>query len=105
MASAISALTGASQNTQSSNSSNAALGGVAPSEEVFLKLLVSQLQNQDPMNPADSTQFVTQLAQFSELEQTIAIRQDIEKNAAAQAAATTQTQNQNQTQTSATTQS
>jgi flagellar basal-body rod modification protein FlgD len=32
-------------------------------------LLVAQLQNQDPMSPADSTQFVTQLAQFSSLEQ------------------------------------
>jgi flagellar basal-body rod modification protein FlgD len=35
----------------------------------FLKLLVTQLQNQDPLNPADSTEFVTQLAQFSSLEQ------------------------------------
>jgi flagellar basal-body rod modification protein FlgD len=36
---------------------------------VFLQLLVAQLKNQDPANPADPTQFVTQLAQFSELEQ------------------------------------
>ncbi|MBI2679531.1 MAG: hypothetical protein HYX25_00820 [Candidatus Solibacter usitatus] len=35
----------------------------------FLKLLVTQIRNQDPLNPQDSTQFVTQLAQFSELEQ------------------------------------
>jgi flagellar basal-body rod modification protein FlgD len=35
----------------------------------FLKLLVAQLQNQDPLNPADSTQFTAQLAQFSSLEQ------------------------------------
>ncbi len=35
----------------------------------FLKLLVTQLQNQDPMNPTDSTAFVAQLAQFSSLEQ------------------------------------
>jgi flagellar basal-body rod modification protein FlgD len=39
---------------------------------------VSQIQNQDPLNPTDSTQFVSQLAQFSELEQVIAIRSDIE---------------------------
>lgn len=37
-------------------------------QTTFLTLLVSQLQNQDPLNPADSTQFVTQLAQFSQLE-------------------------------------
>ena len=60
----------------------------APSEEMFLKLLVSQLQNQDPLNPADSTQFVTQLAQFSELEQVMAIRGDIESYHSAAAAAT-----------------
>jgi flagellar basal-body rod modification protein FlgD len=35
----------------------------------FLKLLVTQLQNQDPLNPTDSSQFVAQLAQFSSLEQ------------------------------------
>ena len=35
----------------------------------FLKILVTQLQNQDPLNPTDSTQFVSQLAQFSALEQ------------------------------------
>jgi flagellar basal-body rod modification protein FlgD len=38
-------------------------------EDVFLQLLVAQLQNQDPESPADGTQFVTQLAQFSTLEQ------------------------------------
>ena len=46
---------------------------------MFLQLLVAQLQNQDPLNPTDSTQFVSELAQFSELEQVIAIRGDIEK--------------------------
>jgi flagellar basal-body rod modification protein FlgD len=46
------------------------------SEQMFLKLLVAQLKNQDPMQPADGTQFVAQLAQFSELEQVIAIRKN-----------------------------
>lgn len=35
----------------------------------FLKLLVAQLQNQDPLNPADSTEFTAQLATFSSLEE------------------------------------
>ena len=35
----------------------------------FLTLLVAQLQNQDPLNPSDSTEFTAQLAQFSSLEQ------------------------------------
>jgi flagellar basal-body rod modification protein FlgD len=45
---------------------------------MFLQLLVAQMKNQDPLNPTDSVQFVSQLAQFSELEQVIAIRQDLE---------------------------
>ena len=45
-------------------------------EETFLKLLVSQLQNQDPMNPTDSNQFVSQLTSYSQLEQLIGIHKD-----------------------------
>ncbi len=35
----------------------------------FLKLFVTQLQNQNPLNPTDNTAFMSQLAQFSTLEQ------------------------------------
>jgi len=35
----------------------------------FLQLLMTQLQNQDPMSPMDNTQFIAQMAQFSSLEQ------------------------------------
>ncbi len=46
-------------------------GGAAASigEDVFLNLLVTQLKNQDPLEPMEGTQFVTQLAQFSELDE------------------------------------
>ena len=37
----------------------------------FMQLLVTQLQNQDPLNPADAQEFASQLAQFSSLEQLI----------------------------------
>ena len=43
------------------------------SESTFLTLLVSQLQNQDPLNPIDSTTFVSQLTSYSQLEQLINI--------------------------------
>ncbi len=38
----------------------------------FLQLLIAQLKNQDPTQPVDSTQFMSQLATFSEVEQTVA---------------------------------
>jgi flagellar basal-body rod modification protein FlgD len=38
-------------------------------KDAFLRLLTTQLQNQDPLNPTDSTEFTAQLAQFSSLEQ------------------------------------
>ena len=38
-------------------------------KNAFLKLLITQLQYQDPLNPMDNTQFVAQMAQFTALEQ------------------------------------
>jgi flagellar basal-body rod modification protein FlgD len=53
-------------------------------KEDFLKLLVSQLQNQDPLNPSDPTQFTAQLAQFSSLEQLTNINENLQSLAGAQ---------------------
>jgi flagellar basal-body rod modification protein FlgD len=50
---------------------------VAADKNMFLQLLVAQLQNQDPLNPTDSSTFVTQLAQFQQLESTVNMGQDI----------------------------
>ena len=47
-------------------------------KEMFLQLLVAQIRHQDPLNPSDGTQFLTQLAEFTNLEQTIAIQGDVE---------------------------
>ncbi|MCP5119820.1 MAG: hypothetical protein GY953_54170 [bacterium] len=47
-------------------------------KQMFLQLLVAQIKNQDPLNPADSMEYVSQMAQFSSLEQMIAIRQGVE---------------------------
>lgn len=43
----------------------------------FLKLVTKQLTNQDPMNPQSDTQFIAQMAQFSALEQSKSMQQDI----------------------------
>lgn len=42
--------------------------GSSLGKEDFLQLLVTQMQYQDPLDPADNTEYVAQLAQFSELE-------------------------------------
>lgn len=39
--------------------------------DTFLKLLVAEMQNQDPTEPMDSTEYISQLASFSNVEQTI----------------------------------
>ncbi len=44
----------------------------------FLKLLVAQIRNQNPLSPADGVEFLTQLAQFTSLEQLIGIRIQLE---------------------------
>ncbi|MCS7315909.1 MAG: flagellar hook capping FlgD N-terminal domain-containing protein [Bryobacterales bacterium] len=58
------------------NAAGAAAGALAH-KETFLKLLVAQIRHQNPLQPADAIQFVTQLAQFSQLEQMIAIRAEL----------------------------
>src|ERR1700680_669483 len=63
--------------TTTSKSAASAADGLV-SEQTFLQLLVAQLQNQDPTQPQDGSQFVAQLAQFSSLEQQIAMRQDLD---------------------------
>lgn len=37
-------------------------------KDMFMKLMLAQLQNQNPLDPSDGTEFVSQLAQFSSLE-------------------------------------
>ena len=41
----------------------------------FLRLLVAQLSNQDPLEPVENTEFVSQVAQFSSLDELIKIRE------------------------------
>lgn len=50
----------------------------------FMKLLITQLQNQDPTNPMKDNEFIAQMAQFSALEQTMNLSKSFEKFAEAQ---------------------
>jgi flagellar basal-body rod modification protein FlgD len=59
-----------SQSNSASNSSSASAGSTLDYND-FLQLMVAQLQNQDPLNPTDSSQFMAQIAEFSNVEQGI----------------------------------
>jgi len=65
--------------TSSTNSSSSSTNGTAGlgNETTFLQLLVSEIQNQDPTQPMDSSTFLTQLAEFSQLEQLVGINQGV----------------------------
>ena len=46
-------------------------------KETFLQLLVAQIKNQNPLSPQDGVAFLSQLAQFTDLEQSLGMRQDL----------------------------
>jgi flagellar basal-body rod modification protein FlgD len=61
--SAVSGTTSTNSGTTTSTSQNTL------DQDAFLKLLIAEMQNQDPLSPMDNTEYVAQLAQFSSLEQ------------------------------------
>lgn len=54
-----------------SGGTGAKSGTISADFETFLRLLTTQMQNQDPLNPMESTEFASQLAQFSGVEQQV----------------------------------
>ena len=61
------------------DSSQTALNKLTDDYTTFLKLLTTQLQNQDPTSPMDSAQFTQQLVQYSQVEQQIKSNQKLDK--------------------------
>jgi len=63
------------------------------SKTQFLQLLVAQLKGQNPLDPKDGAEFVTQLAQFSSLEELINIRTSVDALLKAQSTSATSSSN------------
>ena len=72
----ISAVSGASAASAATATSSEIKTGL--DYNAFLQLLVAQMKNQDPLNPTDPTQQMSQLASFSNVEQSIKLNQKLE---------------------------
>lgn len=57
--------------TQSSTTQSTAVSKISGDYETFLKMLTTQMQNQDPLNPIESSDYAVQLATFSGVEQQV----------------------------------
>ncbi|BCH23135.1 flagellar basal body rod modification protein FlgD [Mesorhizobium sp. L-8-10] len=73
---AIPGLSGVSNTSNTGNTDNVAKANV--DYQSFLKLLVAEMKHQDPTNPMDATQYVSQLASFSQVEQSVQINSKLE---------------------------
>lgn len=60
-----------SSSTSSTSSTSSSSSSLSASYEMFLQLLTTQLQTQNPLDPMDSTEFTQQLATYAQLEQQI----------------------------------
>ena len=74
----ISSISSGADPTASVSPTTNAAKGAALDKDAFLKLLVAQLSNQDPLNPVQGTEYVTQLAQFTAVEQSLAQSQKLD---------------------------
>lgn len=72
-------ITGPTHPQDTSGTSGSGLPSSQGLNNMFLQLLVAQLQNQSPLDPMDPTQFVGQLAQFSELSEVTQIEQTLQQ--------------------------
>ena len=64
--------------SKTENGTTIVTGSSNNDKDLFLKLLVAQMKNQDPFNSQDPTQYITQLAQFNMLEQSMTLNENME---------------------------
>jgi flagellar basal-body rod modification protein FlgD len=70
---------GTAATSQQQGSTKLPVSAAQQKKNEFLQLLVAQLKGQNPLDPLDGTQFVTQLAQFSGLEELVGIHASLQK--------------------------
>ena len=70
---------GSGTGTNPTTGSGTGLPSATGLNNMFLQLLVAQLQNQSPLDPMDPSQFVGQLAEFSELSEVTQIEQTLQE--------------------------
>ena len=66
-------MAGGASNAAAPQNSSSAASAASVDYNAFLRLLIAQMKNQDPTNPTDPTQYMAQLASFSNVEQTMQI--------------------------------
>ena len=79
----------ASTQLPSSNSSSTSAGTGGLNANSFLTLLTTQLQAQDPLNPMDPSQMVSELTQINSLQQLVQIQSDLQTMLAPSSSSTT----------------
>jgi flagellar basal-body rod modification protein FlgD len=77
----------AAQSTAPNGSASNTTSNISSDFETFLKMLTVQMQNQDPLNPVDSSDYAVQLATFSNVEQQV-LTNDLLKSLSGQLAST-----------------
>ncbi len=68
-----------STTTAAQSSSTASQSGLMANYELFLSILTTQIQNQDPLDPMDSAEYTNQLVQYSNVEQSIQQNKNLEQ--------------------------
>lgn len=66
-------------NTAGTQNTASAQSATTVDYQSFLKLLVAEMKNQDPTNPMESTDYVAQLASFSQVEQSVQINTKLDQ--------------------------
>ena len=79
----VSAVTGSGADAQPT--ATVTTGTTTPDYEAFLRLLVTQMQHQDPLDPMNDTEYIAQLATFANVEQNTMTNRNLEAVLTAQA--------------------